>query len=83
MEVDEIGRQLVRESLKPPVQLLAVSPGTLPKEAGIKYEKTFDSVDDAYAFFRQERPEGRWTLWLRGSDGQMMGIDSQRWEKKA
>ena len=33
----------------------------------------------AYAFFRQIRPEGRWILWLQGSDGVLIGADSRMW----
>jgi hypothetical protein len=77
-----ISRELVRELLKPPIELVTISPGTLPEDAVIKYGKVFSSVDDAYAFLKQERPEGRWTLWLKGVDGQVIGVDSKGWEKE-
>ena len=64
MDAEQIGSELVRELLKLPVQLVAVSPGTLPEKGGIEYGKAFGSIDDAYSFFRRERSEGRWTLWL-------------------
>lgn len=79
MDIEKIGYELVKELLKPPIQLVAVTPGTIPE--GSQFDELFDSVDAAYAFFRQKRPEGRWTLWLQGSDGQMMGLDSQKFEK--
>lgn len=81
MDIERVSYQLAKELLKPPIRLVAVSAGTLPEEAGIKYTKSFDSVDNAYALFRQEQPKGRWILWLKGSDGQMIGLDSQKLER--
>ncbi|KKM60684.1 hypothetical protein LCGC14_1539370 [marine sediment metagenome] len=39
MDVKQISRELVRELLKPPIELVAVSHGTLPDEAGIKIQE--------------------------------------------
>lgn len=79
MDIEKLDYQLVKELLKPPIRLVAVTPGTIPE--GSQFDEVFDSIDIAYAFFRQKRPEGKWTLWLQGSDGQMIGLDSQKLEK--
>ena len=79
-ELERCSYQLVSESLKPPLRLIAVTPPgfVLPKES--EYTENFYTIDAAYAFFRQMRPEGRWILWLQGSDGALMGVDSKMWE---
>ena len=81
-ELERCSYELVSESLKPPLRLIAVTPPgfVLPEES--QYPETFDSIDTAYAFFRQMRPEGRWILWLQGSDGALMGVDSKMWESR-
>ncbi len=79
MESKKSSYELANELLKPPVRLLAVNAGDPPLGRG-QYGESFDSIDAAYAFFRQKRPEGRWTLWLQGSDGQVIGVDSQAWD---
>jgi len=81
MENKQSSYALANQLLKPPVRLLAVNAGAPPLGRG-QYDESFDSIDAAYAFFRQKRPEGRWTLWLQGSDGQMIGVDSQAWESQ-
>jgi len=35
------------------------------------------TIDAAYMFFRQIRPEGRWILWLQDSNGALIGTDSK------
>lgn len=45
MDIGKIGYQLVKELLKPPIHLVAVSPGTIPE--GSQFEEVFDSVDAA------------------------------------
>ena len=79
-EIVRISLELVNELLKPPIRLVAITPGTLPEEAGIRYREIFNSIDDAYAYFRQKMPEGRWLLWLQGSDGETISVDSQAFE---
>jgi len=72
---------LLSEPLKPPLRLIVVAPPgfMLPRKS--QYPETFDSIDAAYAFFRQIRPEGRWILWLQGADGALIGADSKMWER--
>ena len=81
MGVERISYELVKKLLKPPIRLVAATPPgfSLPEKG--QYEEAFDSIDTAYAFFRQKRPKGRWILWLQGSDGLMIGLDSQKLEK--
>lgn len=79
MDIENIDYQLAKELLKPPIRLVAVTPGTIPE--GSQFEEVFDSIDAACTFFKQKRPEGRWILWLQGSDSQMIGLDSQKLEK--
>lgn len=81
MGAERISYQLVKELLKPPIRLVAVSPPGFSLPGKGQYEETFDSIDTAHAFFRQKRPKGRWILWLQGSDGLMVGLDSQKLEK--
>lgn len=72
--------EMIRAVLKPPVHLLAITfDETRP--AAPQYKEEFNSLEEAYAFFREKMPYGRWTVWLKGASGQGLGLDSQLWEK--
>jgi hypothetical protein len=74
------GYEMAKAVLKPPVRLTAVTfDETRP--AAPQYKEEFNSLEEAYAFFRKEKPSGRWIVWLRGASGQGLGLDSQLWEK--
>ncbi len=66
--------------LKPPVHLLAITFGE-ERPANPQHDIEFATLEEAYAFFRKEKPSGRWIVWLRGASGQGLGLDSQLWEK--
>ena len=72
--------EMIRAVLKPPVRLVAITFGD-ERPARARYDDEFASLDEAYAGFREKMPLGRWTVWLRGSGGQIIGVDSQLWEK--
>ena len=40
----------------------------------------FMTLEEAMRGFRRKRSEGRWVVWLMGADGEMVGIDSQKWD---
>jgi len=46
-----------------------------------QYGESFSSLEEVYAFFREKRPESRWLIWIQGSDGQGIGLDSKKWEE--
>lgn len=87
---------LVRELLKAPLWLVAITPGYIPPPSGAcKFCRQihtspstwglgpFNTLEDVMAAFRRKRPEGRWLVWVRGADGEMVGVDSQTWEALA
>ena len=76
---------LVRELLKAPLYLVAITPGyrpplRVPGIFGCCSGGPFGTLEEVMAAFRQKRPEGRWLVWIRGVDGEMVGVDSQTWE---
>ena len=71
---------MIKAVLTPPVHLLAITFGE-ERPAKSQYDIEFATLEDAYAGFRKKMPFGRWTVWLRGSGGQVIGVDSQLWEK--
>lgn len=72
--------EMIKAVLTPPVHLLAISFGE-ERPAKSQYDIGFATLEDAYTGFREKMPFGRWTVWLRGSSGHVIGIDSQLWEK--
>lgn len=72
--------EMIRAVLKPPVHLLAITFGE-ERPAKPQHDIEFATLEEAYAFFRKEKPQGQWTVWLKGSGGQEIGVDSQLWEK--
>ena len=74
------GYEMAKSVLKPPLRLLAITFGE-ERPAKSQYDIEFATLEEAYAFFRKEKPSGRWIVWLRGASGQGLGLDSQLWEK--
>jgi hypothetical protein len=74
------GYDMAKTILRMPVRVYAV---TFEDKAPLRsqYTEEFNSLEDAYAFFRKEKPEGRWMVWLRGADGHGVGLDSRLWER--
>ena len=74
---------LVRELLKAPMCLVAITPGYIPPlRVSFGCPGPFSTLEEVMAAFRRKRPEGRWLVWIRGVDGEMVGVDSQTWEKE-
>ena len=79
---------LVRELLKAPMCLVGITPGyvpplwVLPGVYGCS-GGPFSTLEEVMAAFRRKRPEGRWLVWIRGADGEMVGVDSRTWEALA
>ena len=71
---------MIQKVLTPPVRLLAITFGD-ERPAKAAFDIEFATLDEAYAFFREKMPTGRWTVWLKGSTGQTFGLDSRLWEK--
>jgi len=72
--------ELVKSILKPPLRVLGVTTETV-RPVKPQYDEQFSSLEEVYAFFRKKRPEGRWIVWIQGSDGQEMPLDSEKWEE--
>lgn len=78
--MEKISYELVKLILKPPLRVIGVTAQTVrpPKP---QYDEQFGSLEEVYAFFRKKRPEGRWLIWIQGSDGQEMPLDSRKLEE--
>ena len=76
---------LVRELLKAPMCLVAITPGYIPVPGlfGCCSGGPFSTLEEVMTAFRRKRPEGRWLVWIRGADGEIVGVDSQTWEALA
>jgi len=72
--------ELIRDTLKPPVHLLAITFGE-ERPSKSQFDIEFSILEEAYDAFRQRMPFGRWTVWLKGVGGQTIGVDSRLWEK--
>lgn len=72
--------ELAKSLLKPPLRILGIVPGT-SQPTKLQYDEHFNSLEEVYGFFRRKRPEGRWLIWIQGSDGQEIGLDSKKWEE--
>ena len=72
--------ELAKSLLKPPLRILGIVPGT-SRPTKLQYDEHFNSLEEVYAFFRKKRPEGRWLVWIQGSDSQVLGLDSEKWEE--
>lgn len=72
--------ELVKSILKPPLRVLGVTT-EIVRPVKLRYDEQFSSLEEAYAFFRKKRPKGRWIVWIQGSDGQEMHLDSKIWEE--
>ncbi len=72
-------RSLVEILVKPPMWLLGVgAPGySMPQGTA---EGPFASLSELMDTFRHRRPEGRWMVWVRGADHQVVLLDSQKWD---
>ena len=80
MDAERASYYLLKELLKPPLHLIALSTQYEQPEKD-QYNIRFDNLGQVYTFFREKRPKGRWIIWVRDSDGQVMGLDSQKWER--
>ena len=71
---------IVKSILKPPLRITAITP-EMVRPVKPQYDECFSSLEEAYAFFRKKRPKGRWIVWVQGSDGQEVPLDSKKWEE--
>ena len=74
---------LVEALLKPPMWLIGIYPANI----GHRYtgywksrNGPFNSLEELMAGFRFHRPEGRWIVRVRDADGQVLEVDSQKWD---
>ena len=72
--------EVVKLILKPPLRVIGINVGTV-RPAKPQFDEQFNSLEEAYTFFRKKRPEGRWLVWVQSSDGQEMPLDSKKWEE--
>lgn len=72
--------ELVKSILKPPLLIIGIT-AQMVRPVKPQYDEQFGSLEEAYAFFRKEQPKGRWIIWIQGSDGQEMPLDSKKWEE--
>lgn len=79
-EADRISYELVKLLLKPPLRVIGINVQTV-RPSKPQYDEHFSSLEEVYAFFRKKRQEGRWLIWVQGSDGQEMPLDSKEWEE--
>lgn len=66
--------------LKAPLRIVGITAAII-QPTGPRYDEEFGSLEEVYAFFRKKRPEGRWLIWVRDSNGQEIALDSEKWEK--
>lgn len=72
--------ELAKSLLKPPLRVVGITAGT-SRPVKPQYDESFSSLEEVYAFFRKKRPEGKWLVWIKGSDGQVLGLDSEKLEE--
>jgi len=72
--------ELVKMLLQPPLRVLGFTTETV-RPVKPQYDEQFGHLEQVYAFFRKKRPKGRWIVWIQGSDGQEIHLDSKKWEE--
>lgn len=72
---------LVRTMLKPPMWLIGIHPLNIGYGSWQARNGPFNTLEELMAAFRFHRPKGRWIVRVRDADGQVLELDSQKWDQ--